>query len=110
MISRRLARDRIGPVILLIVVALVLAACAGVGAPGASGSGSPLASPTPHPPLTAAQPGADPVSLLSWAFTPIFQAMFIVLVAVYAFLEGLGVPAAIGWSIVVLTLVAHFSI
>jgi YidC/Oxa1 family membrane protein insertase len=33
--------------------------------------------------------------------------MLIILVAVYAFLEGLGVPAAIGWAIVVLTLVVR---
>ncbi len=88
----------------MLALAVLASACA-TGEPGASGGL--LASPTPAPPLTAAQPGADPVSLLSWAFTPIFQAMFIVLVAVYAFLEGLGVPAAIGWSIVVLTLVVR---
>lgn len=87
--------------ILILGVAVLVAACA-TGDPGGV-----QASPTPAPPLTAAQPGADPVSLLSWAFTPIFQAMFIVLVAVYTFLEGLGVPAAIGWSIVVLTLVVR---
>ncbi len=87
----------------MLAVAILVAACA-TGDPGVGGV---AASPSPPPPLTAAQPGADPVSLLSWAFTPIFQAMFIVLVAVYAFLEGLGVPAAIGWSIVVLTLVVR---
>ncbi len=104
MTSRRSAWSRVAPLILMLVVAVLVSACA-TGDPGASGGV--LASPTPAPPLTAAQPGADPVSLLSWAFTPIFQAMFIVLVAVYAFLEGLGVPAAIGWSIVVLTLVVR---
>ena len=61
----------------------------------------------PHPPLTPAQPGADPISLLAWLFTPIFQAMFIIMVAVYEFLESLGVPGAIGWAIVVLTLVVR---
>jgi len=54
-----------------------------------------------------AQPGADPISLLAWVFTPIFQTMFIVLVAVYDFLSGLGVPAAIGWAIVALTLLVR---
>jgi YidC/Oxa1 family membrane protein insertase len=87
-----------------VLVALVFAACA-TGDPGASGG--PIPSPTPQPPLTAAQPGADPISLLAWAFTPIFQVMFIILVGVYVFLENLGVPAAIGWSIVVLTLVVR---
>ena len=48
--------------------------------------------PPSHPPLTPAQPGADPISLLAWLFTPIFQAMFIIMVGVYSFLEGLGVP------------------
>ena len=90
-------------VLLLVIVALVLAAC--VGDPGASGG--PLASPTPQPPLEPAKPGADPISFLSWAFTPIFQVMLIILIAVYAFLEDLAVPAAIGWSIVVLTLVVR---
>jgi YidC/Oxa1 family membrane protein insertase len=102
--SRRFIRDRIVPVLFLVLVAVVVAACA-PGDPGASGG--PLASPTPHPPLEAAKPGADPISFLSWAFTPIFQVMFIILVGVYVFLENLGVPAAIGWSIVVLTLVVR---
>jgi YidC/Oxa1 family membrane protein insertase len=102
--SRRSAWGRVAPLLLLILVTLVVTACAG-GAPGASGA--PSASPTPHPPLTGAQPGADPISLLAWAFTPIFQVMFIILVAVYVFLEGLGIPAAIGWAIVVLTLLVR---
>jgi YidC/Oxa1 family membrane protein insertase len=98
--------DRVVPVLLLVTVALVLAACAGTGAPGASGSG-PSPSPSVHPPLTPAPAGADPISFLAFIFTPIFQAMFIILVAVYVFLENLGVPAAIGWAIVVLTLVVR---
>lgn len=99
----RIRMDRLAPILLLVLVALVLAGC--MGEPG--GPGSPVASPTPQPPLEAAKPGADPVSLLSWAFTPIFQVMLIILIAVYVFLEGLSVPAAIGWSIIVLTLVVR---
>ncbi len=102
---RRFHRDRIGQILLLVLVALVVAACASNGAPGASGEAA--ASPTHQPPLSPSQPGADPVSLLAWAFTPIFQAMFIVLVAVYVFLHNLGVPAAIGWAIAALTLVVR---
>jgi YidC/Oxa1 family membrane protein insertase len=105
---RRLRWDRIGYIALLVLVILVVAACAAPGTlPGASGAaGSPAPTPTPHPPLTPAQPG-DPISTLAWLFTPIFQAMFIVLVAVYDFLGALGVPAAIGWAIVALTLLVR---
>ena len=101
----RLHRDRIVQIVFLLLVALAVAACASSGAPGASGS-LPV-SPTPHPPVTPAPPGADPVSLLAWAFTPIFQSMFIVLVGVYVFLHNLGVPAAIGWAIAALTLLVR---
>jgi YidC/Oxa1 family membrane protein insertase len=105
---RRLRWDRNGYIALLVLVILVVAACAAPGTlPGASGAaGSPAPTPTPHPPLTPAQPG-DPISTLAWLFTPIFQAMFIVLVAVYDFLGALGVPAAIGWAIVALTLLVR---
>lgn len=94
---------RLGPALsIAVVVAIVVAACV-PGAPGVPGQPTP----TPMPPLSPAQPGADPVSLLAWLFTPIFQAMFIVLIAVYQFLENLGVPGAIAWSIVVLTLIVR---
>jgi YidC/Oxa1 family membrane protein insertase len=51
-------------------------------------SPSPVPSVTPHPsplppaaiPLTPASPGANPVDLLAWLFTPIFWALFNVLV------------------------------
>jgi YidC/Oxa1 family membrane protein insertase len=102
---RRIRWDRLGSIALLVLVVLIVAACAAPGAPGASGVPAPSA--TAHPPLTPAQPGADPVSFLAWIFNPIFQAMFLVLVAVYDFLKGLGVPAAIGWAIVALTLLVR---
>ena len=44
---------------------------------------------------------------MAWLFTPIFQAMFIIMVAVYEFLYTIGFPAAIAWAIVVLTLVVR---
>ena len=109
MISRRFTRDRVLLVLFLVLVALVLAACAGTGAPGASGSGA-IASPSHNPPLHPAQPGADPISFLAWAFTPIFQVMLIILIGVYVLLENLHVPAAIGWAIVVLTLVVRAAV
>jgi YidC/Oxa1 family membrane protein insertase len=101
---------RVAPLLLLGLVVVFVAACAGTGAgsPGASGSG--IAIPTPHPPLEPAKPGADPVSFLAWIFTPVFQTMFIILCAVYQFLENLGVPAAIGWAIIVLTLLVRAAV
>jgi YidC/Oxa1 family membrane protein insertase len=103
--SRRFTWARVAPILLLVLIALVVAACAGTGAPGASGA--PPGSPTPHPALTPAQPGSDPISLLAWAFTPIFQMMFIILVGTYDILHNIGVPGAIGWAIILLTLVVR---
>jgi YidC/Oxa1 family membrane protein insertase len=105
---RRIRWDRIGLIALLVLVVLVVAACASPATlPSASGAaGSPAPTATPHPPLTPAQPG-DPISTLAWLFTPIFQTMFIVLVAVYDLLTALGVWAAIGWAIVALTLLVR---
>ena len=107
MIPTRLRRLPWGQLLLLALLAVVVAACA-TAAPGASGSPAPT--PTPHPPLTPATPNADPLSFLAWLFNPIFQVMLIILIGVYSFLEGLGVPAAIGWAIVVLTLVVRTAV
>ena len=69
-------RASLGPIFLLAVVALGVAACAPVTAPGASAV--PTVTPQPTP-LLPASPGADPVSLLAWLFTPVFQVLFILL-------------------------------
>lgn len=51
----------------------------------ASAAASPLASATPEPqPIVPVTPGADPVSLIGWAFTPIFQGLFLLLAELYA--------------------------
>lgn len=96
---------RIGPALLVLaILAIVIAACV----PGATSTGSdglPI-SPTPQPPLAPAQP-TDLFNLFAWLFTPIFQVSFIIMIAVYQFLENLAVPAAILWAIVVLTLVVR---
>jgi YidC/Oxa1 family membrane protein insertase len=95
---------RIGPALLLFVlVAAVIAACVPGGTPDASGV---VATPSPMPPLEPAKP-TDPLSLFSWIFTPLFQVMLIILLAVYQFLENLGIPGAIAWSIVILTLIVR---
>jgi YidC/Oxa1 family membrane protein insertase len=91
---------------MILGVALFVAACGG-GAPGGSGASgaSPSAQPAAHP-LAPAQPN-DPLGLFAWLFTPIFQGLFIILVAVYAALQAAGVPGAIGIAIVALTLVVR---
>ncbi len=79
---RALGRRRawIAPLLLAVVVALLLVACAPGAQPGASG-GSPGITPTPAAaiPLKPASP-SDPFSVLAWIFTPIFQVLFILLV------------------------------
>jgi YidC/Oxa1 family membrane protein insertase len=96
---------RIGPALLLLtLIAIILAACV----PGTNPTGSGAPSHSPAPPLEPASPSAgDPLSLIAWLFTPIFQTMFIILIAVYQFLENLGFAGAIAWAIVVLTLIVR---
>jgi YidC/Oxa1 family membrane protein insertase len=68
---------RLAPILFLVGVALVVAACV----PGTNTGGSPGASASPsQAPLQPATPGANPIDLVAWLFTPIFQALFIVLV------------------------------
>jgi YidC/Oxa1 family membrane protein insertase len=69
---------RLAPILLLVVVALVVAACAS-GNP--TGSGGPVPSPShSQAPLAPAHLGGNPIDLIAWLFTPIFQALFIALV------------------------------
>jgi YidC/Oxa1 family membrane protein insertase len=59
---------------------------ASAASPGTSGSpaASQSVKPTPEPePLAPTKP-ADPISFLSWIFTPIFQGLFILLAGMYA--------------------------
>jgi YidC/Oxa1 family membrane protein insertase len=95
---------RILPAVMIVAIALVVAACL---PGGGGGSGGPTATATPVPPLHPASPGADPVSLFAWLFTPIFQVMLIILLAVYQLLENLRVPGAIAFAIVILTLIVR---
>ncbi len=97
----RIKRDHLLLLALLALVVLVVAACA--DAPGIVPGGSPGASATatPHPPLTPAEPGANPISLLAWLFNPIFQGLFIFLV----WIEQL--TGDIGLAIIVMTLVVR---
>ncbi len=68
-------------------------------APGQVPTPAPTPVVTPHPNLCPAQFGADPFSLLAWAFTPVFQVLFLGLVFFY----NLGLD--IGLAIIALTIV-----
>jgi membrane protein insertase Oxa1/YidC/SpoIIIJ len=81
-------------------VALLVAACSPAGI-GPVGSGGVAATASPHPPLTPAQPGADPVSLLAWVFSPVFQLLYILLV----WLQKL--TGDVGIAIVLMTLIVR---
>jgi YidC/Oxa1 family membrane protein insertase len=94
------------PLVAILGVAIIVAAC---GGPAPGGSGAPGDSPLPNPAavrLHPAQPDS-PLGLFAWLFTPIFQGLFIVLAASYVALKSAGVAGAIGIAIVVLTLVVR---
>jgi YidC/Oxa1 family membrane protein insertase len=70
---------RLAPILLLVALALFVAACSPLG--GTASGGSPGVTSTPsQAPLEPATPGANPISLVAWLFTPIFQTLFIGLV------------------------------
>jgi YidC/Oxa1 family membrane protein insertase len=73
-------RSSLWPLLLIAAVLLLVAACAGPagGSPGASGA---PVTPTPPAaiPLAPVVP-TEPFSFISWLFTPLFQAFFILLV------------------------------
>jgi YidC/Oxa1 family membrane protein insertase len=64
-------------------IAAAASATADAGSAVSESSPSPSASPSPAP-LEPASPGADPTSLFGWAFTPIFQGLFLLLAGLYA--------------------------
>ena len=100
-------RSWIGPLLLMALLALLVVACAAPVAspaaslaPGASAAPTAVPSVTPVPtPLHPAPLGADPFSLLAWAFTPIFQVSFIILAFFYK------VTGDVGIAIILLTVV-----
>jgi YidC/Oxa1 family membrane protein insertase len=60
-------------------------------APGQTPGPTPSPHVTPHPNLCPAQiNGSDPTSILAWAFTPIFQALFMGLVFFYNLFQDIG--------------------
>ena len=93
-------RELLLPLLLFVAVALLVAACSPSGITPV-GSGGVAATASPHPPLTPAQPGADPVSLMAWVFNPIFQLLYIFLV----WLQKL--TGDVGIAIILMTLVVR---
>ncbi len=73
--------------------------------PSAGASITPVPSPTitasalPHNLCPAVLNGADPISILAWLFTPIFQAIFMVMVFLYNIFGDIGI------AIIVLTII-----
>ncbi len=89
------ARRRLLVVGLLGLAVLVLAACVPAGG-GPSLPPGTTATPTPMPtPLYPAALKADPVSLLAWLFTPIFQFFLLVLVGIYKLVPDIGIAIII---------------
>jgi YidC/Oxa1 family membrane protein insertase len=70
---------RLAPLLFVLLIAFVVSACGQALAPGATQAPTPT--PTPQLPLQPATPGANPIDTIAWLFTPVFQALFIVLVA-----------------------------
>jgi YidC/Oxa1 family membrane protein insertase len=104
------ALGRALPLLVIAGLALVVMAACVPGAQQSLAPGqTPLPPPTPTPPhpLEPATPGADPGATVAWLFTPIFQAMFIALAAVYDVFHNLGAPGAIFWAIVAMTLLVR---
>ncbi len=66
------------------IAAASATADAGNAVAAASPSASVTVPPVPPEPLSPASPGADPTSLFGWAFTPIFQGLFLLLAGLYA--------------------------
>ncbi len=87
MTRSRLRSDlaRLLPLLGIVAVAILVAACAGVGGPSGSPAGSgavPTATPLPPAaiPLEPAKFGLSPLEFIPWLFTPLYQTFFILLV------------------------------
>src|SRR5437867_10806288 len=98
--ASRGVRRWLGPLLLGALVLLVLAGCAQLsGSPSPGVSPGPSPSPAPIAPLVPAKPSADPIGFFAWIFTPLFQALFILLAFFYKVIGDIGI------AIVLLTIV-----
>ena len=90
--------------LLVVGLALVLAACVGGAVqPSLAPGQTPLPTPTPAPQqaLVPAPLGADPVSLLAWIYTPVFQGLLLLLVAIDRVVGDIGI------AIVIMTIIVR---
>ena len=97
---------RLGLALLVVLVlAAVFAAClpGGAVAPSLAPGQTPVPTPTPtpQPPLLPAPLGADPVSLLAWIYTPIFQGLLLLLVGIDRIVGDIGI------AIIIMTLIVR---
>ncbi len=94
---------RLAPLLFLVGIALIVGACVpGTATPGASGDASPSFS---QAPLAPAQLSGNPMDLLAWLFTPIFQALFIVLVVLDTATKVIWSEGNIAIAIILLTVI-----
>jgi YidC/Oxa1 family membrane protein insertase len=112
-LSARRRLLRVGLAIALLgVVVLLLAACNPIQSPlppdatpvaGASPTVAPSPSATPEPTPFVLRPAplqADPVSVLAWLFTPIYQAFLLILVAIDLVVPDIGIAIIVTTIIV----------
>ena len=104
----RASLGRLLPLLALVAIALFVAACAApAGSPGASGA--PAVTPTPQAaiPLVPAHPD-NPFNLLAWAFTPLFQAFFILLVLLWKLTHNMAIAIILMTIIIRIVLIPVF--
>lgn len=91
-------------ILLAVALAAVLAACGGAAVQPSLAPGQtpfPTSTPTPQPALLPAPLAADPLSLLAWIYTPVFQGLLLLLVAIDRVVGDIGI------AIIVMTLVVR---
>ena len=104
---------RLGPALLLLLLVVVVAACVpgaqSTLAPGVTASPTPVATlPQAAVALAPAPLHADPFSLLSWLFTPIFQFFFIILALLNHFTRNIAVAIILMTILIKVVLIPVF--
>jgi hypothetical protein len=95
-------RSWVGPIVLIVLLVLVVAACSPLGSrrlrrePGASGSPGPRPRRRPgRYPLQPAKPGSNPIDLMAWLFTPVFWLLFNALVVLDQLFGNIAIAIAV---------------